>query len=134
MIAIALLDHLQAVEVNGYQAEETCYQAVEENRSAMTRLQKIRRFFYKPVQKPEEVSRPRHVKNRVQKIRRGFYKIFRWHNFFSDKNNIEINYELIEKRMNIIKDDLMKAVYHPHKLQYYLNIFHYDIVSEVYVD
>ena len=97
------------------------------------RVQKIRRFFYKPVQKHEAASILRRVKNRVQKIRRCFYKIFRWHNFFSNKNNIEITRELIKKRMNIIREDLMKAAYHPSRLEYYLNVFDYDIHSGVYI-
>ena len=41
----------------------------------------------------------------------------------------EINYNFLKERMDIIREDLMKAVYHPKKLEYYMNLG-YDIFDE----
>ena len=55
-----------------------------------------------------------------------------WHALSANEGRYELNYELIKKRMNIIREDLMKAVYHPIRLEYYLNVFDYDIFDEIY--
>ena len=39
-----------------------------------------------------------------------------------NKGIYEINYKFLKERMDIIIEDLMKAVYHPKRLQYYLDL------------
>ena len=39
----------------------------------------------------------------------------------------ELNYQWLKNRMDIIREDLMKAVYHPRRLEYYLEHYEYDI-------
>ena len=41
----------------------------------------------------------------------------------------EINYKFLKERMDIIREDLMKAVYHPKRLEYYLGLG-YNIFDE----
>ena len=41
----------------------------------------------------------------------------------------ELNYKFLKERMDIIREDLMKAVYHPKRLGYYLELG-YDIFDE----
>ena len=48
-----------------------------------------------------------------------------------NKGIYEINYKFLKERMNHIREDLMKAVYHPKRLQYYLDLG-YDIFDECY--
>ena len=55
-----------------------------------------------------------------------------WSHLSANEGRFELNYELIKERMNIIREDLMKAVYHPTRLEYYLNVFDYDIFDEIY--
>ena len=39
----------------------------------------------------------------------------------------ELNYKYLKERMDILREDLMKAVYHPKRLEYYLNLGYDDI-------
>ena len=43
-----------------------------------------------------------------------------WSSITLNKGVNEINYKFLKERMDIMREDLMKAVYHPKRLQYYL--------------
>ena len=38
-----------------------------------------------------------------------------------------------EKRIDPLREDLMKACFHPHRFKYYLEIYDYDIGEEEYL-
>ena len=50
-----------------------------------------------------------------------------WRNLCRNKGVNELNYQWLKDRMDIIREDLMKAVYHPRRLEYYLEHYDYDI-------
>ena len=50
-----------------------------------------------------------------------------WFFFSSYKGINKLNYQLLKERMDIIREDLMKAVFHPKRLEYYLEHHDYDI-------
>ena len=50
-----------------------------------------------------------------------------WSNLCCNKGVNELNYQWLKDRMDIIREDLMKAVYHPKRLEYYLEYYDYDI-------
>ena len=52
-----------------------------------------------------------------------------WDELSRNKGVYEINYKFMKERMDIIREDLMKAVYHPKRLQYYLDLG-YDTFDE----
>ena len=52
-----------------------------------------------------------------------------WSFITFNKGSDEINYKFLKERMDIIREDLMKAVYHPKRLEYYLGLG-YDIFDE----
>ena len=52
-----------------------------------------------------------------------------WHYLSMNKGYYGLNYKFLKERMDIIREDLMKAVYHPKRLEYYLNLG-YDIFDE----
>ena len=39
----------------------------------------------------------------------------------------KLNYQWLKERMDIIREDLMKAVFHPKRLEYYLEHYNYNI-------
>jgi len=45
----------------------------------------------------------------------------------------EIDYIKLKQRIDIFKEDLIKNVYHPNKLLYYLNKYNYDIGDDEYI-
>ena len=52
-----------------------------------------------------------------------------WGNLSRNEGIYEINYKFLKERMDIIREDLMKAVYHPKRLEYYLGLG-YNIFDE----
>ena len=50
-----------------------------------------------------------------------------WSNLCCNKGVNELNYQWLKDRMDIIREDLMKSVYHPRRLEYYLEHYEYDI-------
>ena len=52
-----------------------------------------------------------------------------WSKLSQNKGTYELNYKFLKERMDIIREDLMKAVYHPKRLGYYLELG-YDIFDE----
>ena len=52
-----------------------------------------------------------------------------WEELSANQGTYEINYKFMKERMDIIREDLMKAVYHPKRLQYWLNLG-YDIFDQ----
>ena len=53
-----------------------------------------------------------------------------WLNLSCNLGTIEINYSYLRKKMDIIREDLIKTVFHPKKLEYYLTKHNYDIFEE----
>ena len=49
-----------------------------------------------------------------------------WNYLCMNEGYYELNYKFLKERMDIIREDLMKVVYHPKRLEYYLNLG-YDI-------
>ena len=49
-----------------------------------------------------------------------------WDKLSRNEGINELNYKFLEERMDIIREDLMKVVYHPKRLEYYLGLG-YDI-------
>ena len=45
-----------------------------------------------------------------------------WNILSSNVGVNELNYKYLKERMDIIREDLMKAVYHPKRLEYYLKL------------
>jgi len=45
----------------------------------------------------------------------------------------EINYKKLEERINIFKEELIKKIYHPNKLWYYIEKYNYDIGDDEYI-
>ena len=39
----------------------------------------------------------------------------------------KLNYQWLKQRMDIIREDLIKAVFHPKRLEYYLEHYNYNI-------
>ena len=52
-----------------------------------------------------------------------------WCMLSSNEGKNEINYPFLKERMDILREDLMKAVYHPKRLEKYLE-FGYDIFDD----
>ena len=52
-----------------------------------------------------------------------------WGNLSRNEGIYEINYKFLKERMDIIREDLMKAVYHPKRFEYYLDLG-YNIFDE----
>ena len=50
-----------------------------------------------------------------------------WSNLCCNEGVNELNYQWLKDRMDIIREDLMKSVYHPRRLEYYLEHYEYDI-------
>ena len=50
-----------------------------------------------------------------------------WYWLSQNKGVNELNYQWLEQGMDIIREDLMKAVYHPRRLEYYLEHYDYEI-------
>ena len=45
-----------------------------------------------------------------------------WHYLSMNKGYYGLNYKFLKERMDIIREDLMIAVYHPKRLEYYLGL------------
>ena len=45
-----------------------------------------------------------------------------WEYLCMNEGTYELNYKFLKERMDIIREDLMKAVYHPKRLEYYLGL------------
>ena len=52
-----------------------------------------------------------------------------WEFLSRNGGTCELNYKFLKERMDIIREDLMKAVYHPKRLEYYLGLG-YNIFDE----
>ena len=52
-----------------------------------------------------------------------------WEELSANQGTYEINYKFMKERMDIMREDLMKAVYHPKRLEYYLGLG-YDTFDE----
>ena len=50
-----------------------------------------------------------------------------WFIFPYNRAISKLNYQWLQERMDIIREDLMKAVFHPKRLEYYLEHHDYDI-------
>ena len=50
-----------------------------------------------------------------------------WSYLCCNKGVNELNYQWLKDRMDMIREDLMKSVYHPRRLEYYLEHYDYDI-------
>ena len=66
--------------------------------------------------------------NAIDLLEKNQDKIF-WDCLCSNKGIYEINYKFLKERMDIIREDLMKVVYHPKRLEYYLGLG-YNIFDE----
>ena len=53
-----------------------------------------------------------------------------WMTFSFNPEINKLNYLWLKQRMDIIREDLMKAVFHPRRLEYYLINHDYDIFDE----
>ena len=51
-----------------------------------------------------------------------------WSKLSNNKGVNELNYQCLKDRMDMIREDLMKAVYHPRRLEYYLEHYYYDLL------
>ena len=49
-----------------------------------------------------------------------------WIKFAYNQAISELNYQWLKQRMDIIREDSMKAVFHPKRLEYYLEHHDYD--------
>ena len=54
-----------------------------------------------------------------------------WCNLCRNKGVNELNYQWLKDRMDMIREDLMKAVYYPRRLEYYLENYDYDIFDKI---
>ena len=50
-----------------------------------------------------------------------------WIFFASNQEINKLNYQWLKEIMDIIREDLMKAVFHPKRLEYYFEHHDYDI-------
>ena len=57
-----------------------------------------------------------------------------WYWFSENPCIFDLDYKKIEERINVFKEDLMKKIYHPDKLWYYIEKYNYDIGSDEYID
>ena len=55
-----------------------------------------------------------------------------WRLLSLNKGRMEINYLYLKERMDILREDLMKIVFHPSRLEYYLSVFDYNIFEDAY--
>ena len=53
-----------------------------------------------------------------------------WNPLCQNEGYYELNYKFLKERLDIIREDLMKVVYHPKKIEYYLNLGYDDIFDE----
>lgn len=56
-----------------------------------------------------------------------------WSELSTNPGIFEIDYEVLKKRMEPLREDLMKACFHPQRLRYYLENYDYDIGDEEYL-
>ena len=66
--------------------------------------------------------------NAIELLEKNQDKI-RWKSLSYSIGKNEFNHKFLKERMDIIREDLMKAVYHPTRLEYYLGLG-YDIFDE----
>ena len=66
--------------------------------------------------------------NAIELLEKNQDKIY-WCALCRNEGIYEINYKFLKERMDIIREDLMKAVYHPKRLEYYLGLG-YDTFDE----
>lgn len=45
----------------------------------------------------------------------------------------EIDYQILEKRIETFKEELMKVCWHPNRLQFYLDVYGYDIGDDEFI-
>ena len=64
--------------------------------------------------------------NAISILEKNISKI-NWSYLCCNKGVNELNYQWLKNRMDIIREDLMKSVYHPRRLEYYLEHYEYDI-------
>ena len=64
--------------------------------------------------------------NAIDLLEKNQDKIY-WYHFCMNEGYYELNYKFLKERMDIIREDLMKAVYHPKRLEYYLGLGYDDI-------
>ena len=57
-----------------------------------------------------------------------------WFNLSSNPAIFEIDYDLLQKRCTIYKEELMMVCFHPKRLQYFLDTYNYDIGDDTYFD
>ena len=67
--------------------------------------------------------------NAISILEKNTDKIY-WYNLCSNEGVSELNYQWLKERMDIIREDLMKAVYHPRRLKYYFEHYDCDIFEE----
>ena len=60
------------------------------------------------------------------RIQKNISKI-NWSSLCRNEGVNELNYQWLKDRMDMIREDLMKAVYHPRRFEYYLEHYEYDI-------
>ena len=66
--------------------------------------------------------------NAIHLLEKNPDKIY-WICLSKNEGTYELNYNFLKERMDIIREDLMKAVYHPKRLEYYLGLG-YNIFDE----
>ena len=64
--------------------------------------------------------------NAISILERNIDKI-NWSKLSYNKGVNKLNYQWLKDRMDMIREDLMKAVYHPRRFEYYLEHYDYDI-------
>ena len=64
--------------------------------------------------------------NAIYLLERNQDKIY-WDYLSVNEGYYELNYKFLKERMDIIREDLMKVVYHPKRIKYYLNLGYDDI-------
>jgi len=57
-----------------------------------------------------------------------------WFLLSSNPAIFEIDYQFLADRISIFKEELIQQVFHPRKLRYYLDKYHYDIGDDEYLD
>ena len=57
-----------------------------------------------------------------------------WNYILQNPSILEIDYQALQQRIEVFKEELIQKCYHPDRLVYYLKTYNYDIGEEEYQD